>query len=252
MSTEEMQRRVTGIDEGVETTSVTVTMRGRDNDNDNESDDQDEDEDDESSSRAFPKSSVYTRTGDKGSTSLYTGERRSKNDPIFEALGTVDELNAHIGLAREHCILAENNLHIVLEDIQSRLFDAGTHIATPLTTATQGLLRRAEFPSSTLKELELKIDELDSQLPMLRNFILPGGGLAASELHVCRTISRRAERLIVSLYAAGSLDATLLKYINRLSDFFFVAARWVALKSGKQEVIYKKGQGLSPNPHASS
>jgi cob(I)alamin adenosyltransferase len=197
-----------------------------------------------STDRPYPKSAVYTKTGDKGSTSLYTGERRSKADPIFDALGTVDELSAHIGLAREYCLCEGLALNEVLDHIQSCLFDIGTHIATPLTTEPTQQTIKAAFAASNLSDLELKIDELDSELPTLRNFILSGGGLPAAELHVCRTVCRRAERLIIPLYMSGAMDQAVLKFINRLSDFFFVAARWACLKTGRNEIIYKKGAGL--------
>jgi ATP:cob(I)alamin adenosyltransferase len=189
---------------------------------------------------------VYTKTGDKGTTSLYTGERRPKTDPIFDALGDVDELNSHIGVAREYVSCAQKPELAPLVDylnvIQSRLLDIGSHIATPLSShvASAQKLERAAFDEKHIVQLESWIDLMDDQCPPLKNFILPGGGLAASTLHVCRTVCRRSERKTVALSEEGHMHASASVYMNRLSDFFFVAARFAALKSGNAEVIYQK------------
>ncbi|CUI15238.1 cobalamin adenosyltransferase, putative [Bodo saltans] len=181
------------------------------------------------------KSGVYTRGGDKGTSSLFTGERRKKFDPVFEALGTIDELNSHVGLAKAHILddakldpaLAKDVVD-VLEDIQRRLFHCGALFATP--GPSQGPLPHQ--PKEWTAELEKAIDRLDAPLPPLTCFILPGGGKASGQLHVCRSTCRRAERCVVELldgndtYLDKARDAAA--FVNRMSDFFFVAARAVS------------------------
>lgn len=195
-----------------------------------------------------PKHSmVYTKTGDKGASALFTGERRRKADAVFEALGAIDELSSHVGLARAMLRSAsERHEHdeammSMLVEIQQELLNAGTVVATPtaknleVETAKHmtEILEGYRFPEKT-EELAKNIDIIDSRIAPLRVFILPGGGnLASAQLHVCRTTCRRAERRMVTLgdlYGATYTDhlrqATV--YMNRLSDFFFVAARSVA------------------------
>lgn len=145
------------------------------------------------------KYKVYTRTGDAGQTSLYNGSRRSKTDQEFEALGDVDELNSAIGVAREFLDPTLSGLLEQLEEIQSRLIDVGTSIATPLSTSSKGKLDRAKFPEGKVRLLEQQIDAMDEELPPLKNFILPSGGPGASFLHVARGVCRRAERKVVFL-----------------------------------------------------
>jgi len=200
------------------------------------------------------KSKIYTKTGDK--------ERRKKDDLVFEALGSTDELNAVIGIAHEYCEqlaskLEENRLTekqgenlsikdiiVNLEKIQSHLLDVGTHIATPLTKEISAeKSKQAEFDEQNISLLENWIDALDSKLPPLRNFILPSGGLSSAHLHLARTVCRRAERNIVTIVNEGQADIVVQKYMNRLSDFLFVAARFVAKQEGKQEMVYQKGVG---------
>jgi len=189
-------------------------------------------------------STIYTRTGDAGVSSLFNGERRSKQDPAFQALGTIDELNSHLGVAKEYCLLVKidelTRLVPFLEEIQSRLLDLGSHIATPIKRSAARQIERVKFPVDALPILEKKIDQLDAQLPKLTQFILPGGGLPASYLHVCRTVCRRAERLTVILLQDGQIDEDPFKYLNRLSDFLFVCARYVCLVTKQAEVSYKK------------
>lgn len=193
------------------------------------------------------KSGVYTRTGDKGTSSLFTGERRSKNDLVFHALGTVDELNSHIGLARAYLHDAavfplKPRLMSALEDVQRRLFHCGALVATP-SSADRPILHN---PQDWTKELEALVDAMDATLPPLASFILPGGGKAAAQLHVCRSTCRRAERCIVELldrdhtrYQTSAVaDAAI--FVNRLSDFFFVAARLASDVS--QEIPWMKEQ----------
>ncbi|ORY38231.1 hypothetical protein BCR33DRAFT_720934 [Rhizoclosmatium globosum] len=185
---------------------------------------------------------IYTRTGDKGTSALYTGERRSKDDVIFEALGTVDELSSYLGLAREFCEDSKNGLEENLEKIQCILQDVGSNCATPRNAASVFKRTRTEFDvdGALVLELEQWIDKLDESLEPLKNFILPSGGKAASTLHVARNICRSAERKIVPLVAEGIADASVGKYVNRLSDYLFTAARFAAKHEGKTEKIYKK------------
>jgi cob(I)alamin adenosyltransferase len=195
---------------------------------------------------------IYTKTGDGGKSSLFNGERRPKSDPIFDALGNVDELNAQLGLCFEHAVLSQHHeLSTTLTTIQSTLLDLGSHIATPKTSeaSDEKRLERAKFnATSLLSMLETQIDAMDSELPPLRNFILPSGGLTSAHLHVARAVCRRAERSIVPLLEQGDVDEDAFKYINRLSDYFFQAARYAAFKEGKQETPYKKAREASSEP----
>lgn len=193
---------------------------------------------------------VYTKTGDKGTSSLYNGERREKDDELFEALGDVDELNANIGLAREHCLLLDVGIEEALVELQSRLMDVGTAIATPLGSSTPSQLERAAFPAHVTQNVEKWIDAMDAQLPTLKNFILPSGGLASAQLHVARTVCRRAERRCVRLVKDGHLQPDVAVFMNRLSDYLFVAARYAASKAKAEEEIYKKAVGLTHRPLA--
>ncbi|KAG7398965.1 hypothetical protein PHYBOEH_010070 [Phytophthora boehmeriae] len=181
---------------------------------------------------------VYTKTGDKGTSQLFSGERRPKNDAVFQALGDTDELNAQIGVAVEQTRLAANEfLPPKLEQIQSRLFDLGACVATPLTSASDTKQQRTGvFDEANVTQLELWIDEMDVELPPLKSFILPsGGGLASTHLHVARAVCRRAERSVVPLVAARDVDGVVQRYLNRLSDFLFVSARFAAVRDGKEE-----------------
>ncbi|KAG5500876.1 hypothetical protein JIQ42_04902 [Leishmania sp. Namibia] len=190
---------------------------------------------------------VYTKTGDKGTSALFTGERRDKADAVFEALGAIDELSSHVGLARAMIrSAAERREHdeamlSMLAEIQQELLNAGTVLATPTAKKQEDeslksmtdILEGYRFAEKT-KEIEKNIDIIDSRLAPLRVFILPGGGnVASAQLHVCRTTCRRAERRMVKVrdlygetYTDHLLQATI--YVNRLSDFFFVAARSIA------------------------
>ncbi|OQR85616.1 cobalamin adenosyltransferase [Achlya hypogyna] len=191
---------------------------------------------------------VYTKTGDKGTSQLFSGERRPKDDAVFMALGDTDELNAQIGVALTHfqgLVLDATTKPALefasrLEDIQSRLFDVGASVATPLTSAGKTKIRRAQFDPINVTLLENWIDEMDEHLEPLRNFILPsGGGLTSCHLHVARSVCRRAERRVVSI-GGEDVDPAVIQYLNRLSDFLFVSARFVAHLEGKTETIWKK------------
>ena len=172
---------------------------------------------------------IYTRTGDSGETSLFGGSRVRKDDPRIDAYGTIDELNSFIGTAR--AAWPGSPIDSELESIQSDLFDVGAQLAAPGNDRFTGA--RADRAA----QLESAIDDMERDLPPLKNFILPGGSAAASQLHVARTVCRRAERLVVSLHDAG-LEATIV-YLNRLSDYLFVAARFANARLGVDDVTWK-------------
>eukprot|EP00188_Purpureofilum_apyrenoidigerum_P002241 Plantae.Rhodophyta-Purpureofilum_apyrenoidigerum.ctg23719.p1 GENE.Plantae.Rhodophyta-Purpureofilum_apyrenoidigerum.ctg23719~~Plantae.Rhodophyta-Purpureofilum_apyrenoidigerum.ctg23719.p1 ORF type:complete len:219 (-),score=35.30 Plantae.Rhodophyta-Purpureofilum_apyrenoidigerum.ctg23719:209-865(-) len=186
------------------------------------------------------KARIYTRTGDKGHSSLFNGERRSKDDAVFEALGNLDVSNAQVGLAREH--LTDKELRDKFALIQSALFDAGAAVATPRPTSSEARLKQVAFDASKIRQLERWIDELDAVLPPLRKFILPGGGTAAANVHVARTAVRTAERRVFSLVHDDHVDETVGQYLNRLGDFLFVAARYISYSAKIPEVEYRKEQ----------
>ncbi|CEJ00798.1 Putative ATP:cob(I)alamin adenosyltransferase [Rhizopus microsporus] len=186
---------------------------------------------------------IYTKTGDQGTSSLYNGERRQKDDEIFEALGTTDELTSNIGMAIE---FLEDDAHwgpyLVdrLTTIQCLLQDIGSNIATPRQQSSESRLNRTAFDMVHVSKLEEWIDEMDTELPRLTQFILPSGGKASASLHIARSVCRRAERHVQPLSRTQMCDDSVLIFLNRLSDFLFTAARWIAHKQGKQEKIYKK------------
>ncbi|MBV8979188.1 MAG: cob(I)yrinic acid a,c-diamide adenosyltransferase [Alphaproteobacteria bacterium] len=179
---------------------------------------------------------IYTKTGDAGETGLGDGTRLSKSALRFQAIGTVDEANAAIGVARLH---AAAELDAMLARIQNDLFDLGADLCVPETTKrTEGRLRLAD---AQVARLEHEIDAMNSKLAPLNSFVLPGGTAAAAHLHMARTIVRRGERLMVELAAAEPLNPAALRYINRLSDHLFVAAR-VANDNGRRDVLWVPGE----------
>lgn len=173
---------------------------------------------------------IYTRTGDTGETSLFAKIRVSKADPLVEAYGDVDELNACLGAARAFGIPAD--LDAALVHIQRDLFAVGAQLADP-SERLAARVTKAFLTDDDIARLETLIDTLESELPPLRKFILAGGGPAGAQLHVARTVCRRAERHIVGLTPAA--DAVIVRYINRLSDLLFVMARAVNHRAGLPE-----------------
>ena len=184
---------------------------------------------------------IYTRTGDDGTTSLGTGERRKKYDLRIAAYGTLDELNAVIGLARLHTA-GEARLDAALGRVQNDLFDAGADLCLPGKGKGPGGARLT-ISESQVGWVEAEIDRLNEELAPLKSFILPGGTPLAAHLHLARTVCRRAERLIVELAdrQGEEVSATAIKYVNRLSDYLFVAARYVNDK-GARDVLWQPGQ----------
>jgi cob(I)alamin adenosyltransferase len=191
---------------------------------------------------------IYTRTGDDGTTALGTGERRKKYDLRIAAYGTIDETNAAIGIARLHTRDAAA-LDAALSRIQNDLFDVGADLCTPEKEGGKGDGgkgpggARLTVTDNQVTWLEAEIDRLNEDLSPLRSFVLPGGSAAAAYLHLARTICRRAERLIAELAEAPgeTVTAAVLKYVNRLSDFLFVASRY-ANGQGAGDVLWKPGQ----------
>jgi cob(I)alamin adenosyltransferase len=182
---------------------------------------------------------IYTRTGDDGTTALGTGERRPKYDLRVAAYGTTDELNAALGLARLHTGSAAD-VDAMLTRIQNDLFDLGADLCAPEAASDRARLRVSD---AQVTRLESEIDSLNAGLQPLRSFVLPGGTPAAAHLHLARTVCRRAERLIVELTSVPGepVSPPVIKYINRLSDFLFVAARFMNDR-GAQDVLWQPGQ----------
>ena len=182
-------------------------------------------------------SKIYTRTGDKGDTALVDGSRRMKHDARVAAYGTVDELNASLGLARLH---ATGDTEAALARIQNDLFDLGADLANPATDDTSAEYPPLRIVAAQVTRLETEIDAMTAVLEPLRSFILPGGTPLAAHLHLARTVARRAERLATELGAAEPVNPEAVKYLNRLSDWFFVAAR-MANDDGRADVLWVPG-----------
>jgi cob(I)alamin adenosyltransferase len=186
---------------------------------------------------------IYTRTGDDGTTALGTGERRAKHDLRIEAYGTIDEANSAIGLARVTTATDPDwaRVDAMLLCIQNDLFDFGADLCVPPSSTYE--TEPLRIVQSQVDRLERKIDELNAELAPLSSFVLPGGSPAAAALHLARTVTRRAERLLVALAATQGevVGGPALRYVNRLSDFLFVAARYVNQK-GEADVLWVPGQ----------
>lgn len=181
---------------------------------------------------------IYTRTGDQGETALVDGTQVAKYNPRVEAYGTVDETNSVIGMARLH---AGGDLDAALARIQNDLFDLGADLGRPAMEKDA----EAGYPvlrvvASQVARLESEIDAMNAALAPLRSFVLPGGSALSAHLHLARTVSRRAERLAVELAAGESVNPEAIRYLNRLSDWFFVAAR-VANDNGRADVLWVPG-----------
>jgi cob(I)alamin adenosyltransferase len=187
---------------------------------------------------------VYTRTGDKGETGLVGGKRVPKDSQRIEAYGTIDELNSVVGLARtfndEKINVSEAHrfLDVILRQIQDELFDLGSELATPPDFFQEGMYRVGE---REVKKIEQLIDECQKELEPLKSFVLPGGGKIGAYLHQCRTVCRRAEREILRLSRVEELSEWPLKYVNRLSDLFFVLSRWISKQTGETEYLWQRG-----------
>lgn len=182
------------------------------------------------------KSLIYTKTGDKGTTSLVGGRRVPKTHARLEAYGTIDELNAYLGLLVTY--LEDEADRNFVQQVQNELFVVGSHLATDLEHTP--LPSAGILSTDARAAMEQEIDRLDAQLPPLRAFILPGGSRAASLCHVCRTTCRRSERRIHTLSEQAEVAPEVQAYVNRLSDYLFVLSRKINLDEGKEEICWKK------------
>jgi len=179
---------------------------------------------------------IYTKTGDAGKTGLIGGTRVIKNDPRIEAYGTVDELNSHIGLVSDYC--NDEAAKIILKEIQDRLFTIGSELACDPKKDTK--MPIPDLHDSDVELLEKEMDKMDAELPRMRNFILPGGSPSVSFMHVARCVCRRAERCCVNLNEnEGNINPLIIKYINRLSDYLFILARYYGMKNNILEIAWK-------------
>jgi cob(I)alamin adenosyltransferase len=185
-------------------------------------------------------SKIYTRSGDQGETGLGDGNRVSKDHPRVSAYGSVDELNANLGLLLAQGLAASEQpeLPAILRDIQNDLFDVGADLCVPESPETAQALR---IRPEQVTRLEHLIDQFNEKLQPLRSFVLPGGSLAAAWCHLARTVCRRAERDVVTLSRTEAINAEVIKYLNRLSDLLFVLAR-VCNANGQTDVLWEPGK----------
>ncbi len=181
---------------------------------------------------------IYTRTGDGGDTALFGGGRVSKDHHRVVAYGTVDELNAHVGLAAT--LVEDAVIRGRLELLQHDLFVVGAILATPPQDDGRPQPHVPELPTARIAEMEVWIDEADGELPPLREFVLPGGTRGAAALHIARTVARRAERHVVHLGSLEPIPEELVAFLNRISDLFFALARLENLRAGTSDVTWKK------------
>ncbi len=182
---------------------------------------------------SFQEMKIYTKTGDKGHTALFGGKRVPKDDARVEAYGTLDELNSHIGLLRT-CLQDDQCLKW-LESIQNHLFVIGSQLAVDPDARN---LKLPSLKDENIQMLENAIDWMEGRLEPLKSFILPAGSGAAAQTHIARTVSRRAERRVVSLSGLGDYDPRIIIYLNRLSDFLFVLARFNSMLEGIPDVSW--------------
>jgi len=202
-------------------------------------------------------SRVYTRTGDRGNKGLVGGRRVAKDSARVESYGAVDELNSWVGLARAEAdasMLSDDQRRLMrelLEDVQQRLFDMGAQLATPSgrpqlpARARSAERKRSDGPrieADDITGLERTMDDLQRGFPPLTSFLLPGGGPLTATLHLCRTVCRRAERRVVGLARREPVDRLSAVYLNRLSDLFFVLARWTGHQLGEPELLWVSGR----------
>jgi cob(I)alamin adenosyltransferase len=187
---------------------------------------------------------VYTRQGDAGETGLAGGQRVAKDSRRIEAYGTVDELNSFVGLARDAAASdpAVSVLSDILLRIQHELFNLGSILATLPEDVHS---RQARITEAEIVQLEAEMDKMNEELPALRSFVLPGGSRLNAELHVCRTVCRRAERAVVALAREEQVPAEAAKYLNRLGDAFFVWSRWASHRSGIPETLWEPNRASS-------
>ena len=179
---------------------------------------------------------IYTKTGDKGKTSLIGGTKVYKSDLRIEAYGTVDELNSFVGLCLDN--LKSHNVNNVLSEIQDRLFTIGSSLACDPEKETK--LKIPDLHEEDIVRLEREIDNMNETLPVMKSFILPCGHVAVSTLHVARTVCRRAERCCVKMQKKEmEVESLIIKYLNRLSDYLFVLARFAAQQLGSEEIPWK-------------
>ena len=179
---------------------------------------------------------IYTKTGDKGKTSLLGGTKVPKNNSRIESYGTVDELNSFIGLLNDQ--IQDPKLNQRLLEIQDRLFTIGSLLA--MEPDKKNLPKIPELEEEDIIKLEKDIDSMDQVLPVMKSFILPGGHVAVSTAHICRSVCRRAERECVNLQEEGSsINPLIIKYLNRLSDYFFVLARFIGQQLNVKEILWK-------------
>ena len=181
------------------------------------------------------KGKVYTRTGDAGQTSLVSGNRVSKDDVRVEAYGTVDELNSNIGVLLHSTKLDDQNVITLLRKAQNKLFNIGAYLANDATDATLYGLTQED-----VDELEHMMDVMSQELPPMRGFILPGGSRLSAQADRCRTVTRRAERRVVTLARSAKVQPLVLEYLNRLSDFFFAFARYNNIQNQVEEIYWDK------------
>ncbi len=180
---------------------------------------------------------IYTKRGDNGQTDLIGGTRASKDDIRLEAYGTTDELNSFIGLLRSKTT-NDKQTDDILESVQNKLFNIGAYLATDQSKTEIG--EWAKINDDDLQTIENEIDKIEPTLPQFRQFILPSGNEAASIAHICRTITRRLERILVRFNSIYPIDALILKYINRLSDYLFVLAKKIMVESNSKFNFWKK------------
>ncbi len=177
---------------------------------------------------------IYTKTGDKGTTSLLSGDRVPKYDERIEAYGTIDELNSFVGVLRSVNLNSEDKEFLI--KIQHHLFNIGSLLSLG---DKEVKFKVPEITEKDIQEIEQEMDKLDNYLPKLKSFVLPGGEQSVAYCHVCRSVCRRAERLIIKLSTKHKISKELIKYINRLSDYFFLLSRKIAYEKGFEEIKWE-------------